>query len=384
MFRRAAKINPEEFYLWQKFRKAMALQIQIIPHLLQFKFDARTSRGAMHQHQVYYLKLGDPRHPATWGIGECAPLPGLSPEQGPAFGQELKKQVENINKYLNNNAFTDLSSFIYQEGLKHFPSLVFALETAWQDYQQHGFRLLYPGAFTSGEQGIPINGLVWMGDKAFMQEQIHKKLREGYACLKLKIGGLDFDTELEILDAIRRTASARELTLRLDANGAFPASQALERLDKLAAFGIHSIEQPIKPGQPLAMADLCRQSPIPIALDEELIGLKETAEKAALLQNIQPQFIILKPTLVGGLQACAEWIALAEARNIDWWMTSALESNVGLNAISQFTARYPLNKEQGLGTGQLYHNNILSPLTIRKGQLYYEPGLCWDFNVISV
>ena len=357
----------------------MALQIQLIPRLLQFKFDARTSRGAMQQHQVYYLKLADSAPSGHWGIGECAPLPGLSPEHGPAFEQVLETQVKDINFWLKDKAVSDLDSIIYRQEGRNFPSLVFALETAVQDFRQPGAGMIFPGPFTAGDQGIPINGLVWMGNKSFMQEQIRRKLDEGYRCLKLKVGGLDFDTELEILQAVRRIAGAGELTIRLDANGAFSPAQALDRLQQLAAFDIHSIEQPIRQGQTEAMAALCRQSPVPIALDEELIGINRREDKAALLQALQPQYIILKPTLLGGMAAAAEWIALAEDKGLGWWITSALESNVGLNAISQFTARYPLQMEQGLGTGQLYRNNIPSPLTIRAGVLYYDPAKSWSF-----
>jgi o-succinylbenzoate synthase len=356
----------------------MAWHIEIIPHLLHFKFDARTSRGAMQHHQVYYLKLSADGQDHHYGVGECAPLPGLSPEHGPDFQQVLEAQLKDINSWLKSNDISYFESVIYRKELKAFPALVFALETAWQDVRQQGQKILYPGAFTAGQQGIPINGLVWMGDRHFMQEQIRRKLAEGYSCLKLKIGGLDFATELEMLQAIRKTASAEELTIRLDANGAFSATQALDRLQQLAVYDIHSIEQPIRQGQPEAMATLARQSPVPIALDEELIGILGTQAKTELLAAIQPQFIILKPTLVGGMAAAAEWISLARENGIGWWITSALESNIGLNAISQFTARYPLQMEQGLGTGQLYHNNIDSPLTIRNGALYYAPEVPWD------
>lgn len=355
----------------------MAFHLEIIPHALQFKFDARTSRGAMQQHQVYYLKLTNDSHPGRSGTGECAPLPGLSPEHGPDFQQVLEAQVKGINFNLEKHPFISFESVAYADKLKAFPSLAFALETAWLDWQQEGSRILYPGPFTAGQLGIPINGLVWMGDREFMLSQIRKKLEEGYRCLKLKIGGLDFETELAILQAIRQTAGPGALTIRLDANGAFLPAQALERLQQLAVYGIHSIEQPIRQGQWEAMARLVSQSPVPIALDEELIGITRPADMAALIAAIKPHFIILKPTLVGGLAAAAQWISLAETKGIGWWITSALESNIGLNAISQFTARYPLQTEQGLGTGQLYHNNIASPLTIRNGELFYDPAAAW-------
>jgi O-succinylbenzoate synthase len=364
-------------YLYRKIGSHMAWHIEIIPHLLQFKFDARTSRGAMQQHQVYYLHLSDTRHNHPAGMGECAPLPGLSPGHGPDYQQVLETQVKDINSWLKTNEIENLESVIYREELKENPALVFALETAVRDFRQQGKKLLYPGPFTAGQQGLPINGLVWMGDRHFMQRQIRRKLDKGYRCLKLKIGGLDFDTEREILQAIRKTAGAADLSIRLDANGAFAPAQALERLQQLAVYDIHSIEQPIRQGQAGAMAALTRQSPIPIALDEELIGIHRREDKAALLTALQPQYIILKPTLVGGMAAAAEWIALAEENEIGWWITSALESNIGLNAISQFTATYPVQMEQGLGTGQLYHNNIDSPLTICAGQLYYDPARSW-------
>ncbi|MDQ4139879.1 MAG: o-succinylbenzoate synthase, partial [Bacteroidota bacterium] len=225
--------------------------------------------------------------------------------------------------------------------------------------------------------GIPINGLIWMGDRAFMQHQIEKKLQEGYSCLKLKIGGLDFESELKILQQIREVANAQNLTIRLDANGAFSPMDARQKLEQLAKYNIHSIEQPIKPGQLEVMANLCNQSPVPIALDEELIGIVEQNEKQQLLSIIQPTYIILKPTLIGGFAATREWITQAETKGIKWWMTSALESNIGLNAISQFTGQFNLEREQGLGTGQLYHNNIESPLQIKSGKLYYNTTKEW-------
>ncbi|MDX5436667.1 MAG: o-succinylbenzoate synthase, partial [Pontibacter sp.] len=214
------------------------------------------------------------------------------------------------------------------------------------------------------------NGLIWMGDRKFMQQQIEKKLTEGYTCLKLKIGSLDFATELEILQSIREVATANELTVRVDANGAFAPQEAFKKLERLARYELHSIEQPIKQGQQKEMAQLCAYTPIPIALDEELIGMRVPEEQAGLLDGVRPQYIILKPTLVGGLAASAAWIKLAEERGIGWWMTSALESNIGLNAISQFTAQYPVTLPQGLGTGQLYHNNIPSALQIKQGELW--------------
>ncbi|WP_299699979.1 o-succinylbenzoate synthase [uncultured Pontibacter sp.] len=352
----------------------MPLRLSLIPHQLQFKFDARTSRGAMTTHQVYYLVLSESVDPAIRGIGECAPLAGLSIDAIPALLPKLNEVIDWINQ--SEMGMTDLKAELESDALEDFPSIRFALETAVLDLKQGGMRKLYDNTFSRGEQGIPINGLIWMGDKAFMQEQIRKKLGEGYTCLKLKIGSLDFATELDLLKQIREVAGPEELTIRVDANGAFAPDGAFRKLERLSRYSLHSIEQPIKQGQLEHMQQLCAYTPIPIALDEELIGVKESARQMELLDFIKPQYIILKPTLVGGLQASADWIDLAEKRKIGWWMTSALESNIGLNAISQFTANYEVSMPQGLGTGQLYHNNIASPLEIREGRLWYS-GAVW-------
>lgn len=361
----------------------MSLKLAVIPHTLQFKFNALTSRGAMQQHQVYYIKLQDTQNQEVIGLGECAPLPGLSPEHNTSFGNFLQNQVEDLNKNIKEIALNNLETIIYSGKLKEVPSLLFALETAWLDLKAGGKKILWDNSFSRGQAGIPINGLIWMGDKGFMQEQIKKKLHEGFSCLKLKIGSLDFNTELEILAAIRKVATAEELIIRVDANGAFTPTEALSKFEKLAAYGLHSIEQPIRAGQWAAMQELCKNSPVPIALDEELIGIHANAQKELLLQTIKPPYIILKPTLLGGIHATTEWISLAEQQGIDWWITSALESNIGLNAISQFTAQYLITREQGLGTGQLYHNNIHSPLTIRNGHLFYDENNQWNLHLIN-
>jgi o-succinylbenzoate synthase len=349
----------------------MALQTAFIPYTLDFKFDARTSRGAISQHQVYFIKLWHAADPTIVGLGECAPLAGLSIDHRPDMVQKLENVCQTINAGKAETINLDKLE------LQEWPAIRFALETALLDLQNGGKRLIYENAFSSGETGIPINGLVWMGDKDFMQQQISQKLAQGYSCLKLKIGGLDFTTELEILQSIREAASEKELTIRVDANGAFAPNEAFKKLEQLAKYDIHSIEQPIKQGQWKAMAELCAYTPVPIALDEELIGVQAPDKQTELLETIHPQYIILKPTLVGGLQASADWIELVEERSIGWWMTSALESNIGLNAISQFTANYSLTLPQGLGTGQLYHNNIASPLQIEQGKLWYREKQEW-------
>lgn len=355
----------------------MAIQASVQKNDLQFKFEARTSRGAMPQHEVFYLKVWEDTAPEIVGIGECAPLPGLSPEYSAGFEFWLRNWTAEFNRFNLPGENLNISKLITQFNLQNWPSVRFGLETAVLDWQNNGRKILFDNSFSRSEEGIPINGLIWMGNKTFMQEQIQKKLNEGYSCLKLKIGGLDFTTELAILRQIRYIASASYLTIRLDANGAFKIQEAKTKLEQLAAYDIHSIEQPIKPQQPQYMAKLCAESPIPVALDEELIGIIEPAARQELLAAIKPTYIILKPTLLGGFRATRDWIALAEASGINWWITSALESNIGLNAISQFTAEFKPDTEQGLGTGQLYHTNIAAPLQIRSGKLYYNALEKW-------
>lgn len=346
----------------------MSLQLSYNPHTLQFKFDARTSRGAISEHKVYFVNVWDTATPEVYGRGECAPLAGLSMDYRPDLEHKLLQVAVLVN---NQQVELSIDAALPQElGLQEWPALRFALETALLDLENGGNGLIYDNAFSRGERGIPINGLVWMGDREFMQQQIEQKLNDGYTCLKLKIGSLDFKTELEILQSIREVAGADQLTVRVDANGAFAPQEAYKKLERLAKYELHSIEQPIRQGQVQETAQLCAYTPVPIALDEELIGVQEPEAKVELLESIKPQYIILKPTLVGGLAASAEWISMAEARQIGWWMTSALESNIGLNAIAQFTAQCDITLPQGLGTGQLYHNNIPSPLQIRHGELW--------------
>lgn len=329
----------------------------------------------MRTHQVYYLHLSDSDEPEVIGVGECAPLPGLSIDARPDLEAKLRQLAADVTaRQLTVN---DLQLMLKSADLREWPAIRFALETALLDMQQGGIKKLYANDFSEGRAGIPINGLIWIGEKNFMQEQIKKKLSEGYTCLKLKIGSLDFATELDILHQIREVAGPEDLTIRVDANGAFAPGEAFRKLERLSRYSLHSIEQPIRQGRPEQMQQLCAYTPIPIALDEELIGVQEMEKQVELLDFIKPQFIILKPTLLGGMQASADWIKLAEERRIDWWMTSALESNIGLNAISQFTANYTISIPQGLGTGQLYHNNIDSPLQIRKGWLWYSGG-SWE------
>jgi len=342
---------------------------------LRFNFPARTSRGALAEHVAWYLHLTHSDHPTIVGLGEAAPLAGLSPDYGPGFAGAVAVLCERLNaNRLDSLVLAEVPALVGPG----WPALTFALETAVLDLATGGRRQLYANAFSQGRAVLPINGLVWMGDADFMREQIQQKLAAGYSCLKLKIGSLDFATELAILAEIRAVAGPERLTLRVDANGAFAPADAPRKLAQLAEFGIHSIEQPLAAGQTAAFAALCRTTPLPIALDEELIGVPDPTCQAALLDEIRPAYIVLKPTLLGGHAATRRWIALAEARGMGWWLTSALESNVGLNAVAQLTAEYDVRGfPQGLGTGQLYHNNVEAPLHVGDGVLRYDPAGSW-------
>ncbi|MBT9393739.1 o-succinylbenzoate synthase [Hymenobacter sp. NST-14] len=352
------------------------LQLRHSRRTLRFNFPARTSRGALTEHTAHYLHLHDEAAPGRVGWGEAAPLAGLSPDHRPDFAATLEGFVRDFNRrQLRELLPEEAAALVGPE----WPALRFALETAALDWQRGGRHQLYDNAFSRGEAGLPINGLVWMGEVDFMRDQIEKKLAAGYDCLKLKIGGLDFATELRILADIRAVAGPERLTLRVDANGAFGAAEALGKLEQLARYELHSIEQPIAAGQWPALARVCRHSPVPVALDEELIGLTEPARQRELLELTQPAYLILKPTLLGGLGASRAWMELAETHRIGWWLTSALESNVGLNAISQLAGSYGRpGFPQGLGTGQLYHNNLEAPLSIRAGHLHYAPAGHWE------
>jgi len=344
-------------------------------YTLDFKFDAGTSRGVLTTHNVRYLIISGEKDYSTFGIGECAPLKGLSIDDRPGLDEKLDEVCRLISK---KNSVDDCVE-IYKY-LQEWPSIRFALETALLDLQHGGKRKLFENDFTSGIKGIPINGLIWMGDFNFMEKQLWEKLEQGFNCIKIKVGAIDFNRECSLLEKIRTKFSPEQIEIRLDANGAFTEKDAENKLKQLSAFTIHSIEQPVKAGQIELMKHLCTLNIIPVALDEELIGVHKEDAKIELLQKINPQYIILKPTLLGGFQHCREWINAADESRAGWWLTSALESNVGLNAIAQFA--YTLNSPmpQGLGTGKLYHNNIDSPLVIQSGSLYYDPSQNWNFN----
>jgi len=327
-------------------------------YTLNFKRPSGTSRGILTTKDSWFLEVWREDQPEIRGKGEASIIKTLSPEWNEHYPTFLEGVANNINHYIAN-----------PEELHDFPSVFFALETALKDLENGGKGIIYASDFTKKQAPIKINGLIWMGDKAFMLEQIKEKIAAGFDCIKLKIGAIDFETELNLLAFIRENYSKDQIELRVDANGAFPPEQALDKLKALAQFDLHSIEQPIKQGQYKAMHDLCKATPLPIALDEELIGITDFEQKRELLTTIQPQYIILKPSLIGGIKGSDEWIALAEELNIGWWITSALESNVGLNAIAQYTFTKNNPMPQGLGTGQLYTNNTPSGLTIANGHL---------------
>lgn len=342
---------------------------------LDFRFDAGTSRGVLKTRDVYWIKAFDPRNPEVVGWGEAAPLIKLSPDYREDFEGILREILQKLNAEtweLGQEAVLFKLKELIPFSL---PSIRFGLETAILDWLNGGKRRILTNAFYDFQKPIPINGLIWMGDRDFMFQQIDQKLAEGFDCIKMKIGAIDFEQEIELLTYIRSKFSSDQITLRVDANGAFSPNEALVKLERLAGIEIHSIEQPIPAGNWNGMRDLCKITPLAIALDEELIGVKEKKE---LLDQIQPQHIILKPTLLGGILETQEWIRLAEECGIGWWMTSALESNIGLNAISQLASTFDPLIPQGLGTGKLYHNNLDSPLEIRSGQIHYNPTKSWE------
>lgn len=348
------------------------ISARLIQNHLQFKVPAGTSRGVLQTKPTWFLVL---KHHLTGniGMGECSIIPNLSIDDKPEIEGELTNLVHRINA----NNIPSLGEY------SEWPAIQFALETALEDLAYSDNFSPYPGDFSKGEKAIPINGLVWMGNEGFMKEQIQKKIEEGFDCIKMKIGAIDFETELNILKSIRKNFSSNQIELRVDANGAFPPNEALSNLERLSKFEIHSIEQPIKQNQWKEMALLAANSPIPIALDEELIGITDKGLQIQMLNFIQPQYIILKPSLLGGIQASEQWVSIAENMNIGWWATSALESNIGLNTIAQWVSNKKTKMPQGLGTGKLFTNNIDSPLTIKSGELAYDLKKVWNTSILS-
>lgn len=339
------------------------------PYVLKFKFSAGTSRGVLHEKISYFISIQHRDNPEVIGLGECGLLPGLSYDDRPEYEENLRWLCQNINAPADQ----------LDAELVEFPSIRFGLEMALADLANGGKRLFYDTPFYRGNAPLAINGLIWMGSTDDMSRQVEEKINAGFRCIKLKIGALDFEEEIRLLRNLRKQFSADEIEIRVDANGAFAPDEALKKLEKLAAFDLHSIEQPIAAGQPDAMANLCEKTPVPIALDEELIGVFDEQKQKNLLEQINPQYIILKPSLVGGWKASEKWIAHAESVGAGWWITSALESNVGLNAIAQWTATLKNTMPQGLGTGQLFTNNFASPLKISQGQLR-NFGSSWNLE----
>ncbi len=351
------------------------IRLDFIKRTLVFRFDAGTSRGVLKTRDVYWIKAFAADRPEVNGWGEAAPLINLSPDYEGRFDEKLRHYLDKAEELIWLKNEEDI--LMQVKALVPFdaPSVRFGLETALLDLLHGGKKKIVDNPFYTQHTSIPINGLIWMGDRDFMHSQIREKLDQGFTCIKMKIGSIDFDQEIELLEDIRSAYNKDKITLRVDANGAFVPSEAMQKLERLAELDIHSIEQPIRAGLHDQMEELCASTPVPIALDEELIGGQD---KSKLLDRIRPQHIILKPTLLGGVLETREWVKSAEQRGIGWWVTSALESNIGLNAIAQLTSSFAPSIPQGLGTGKLYHNNLNSPLEIGRGELWYNEKTDWE------
>lgn len=333
---------------------------------LVFNFEAITSRQTMKVKETYFLRVWDDRNPQRRGVGECAIFRGLSSDDTPFY----ESRIADLCRSIDSVRLSDIRE----------SSLRFGFETAMADLRADAPFDLWPGAWSRGEQGLEINGLVWMGDYPTMQRRIDEKIAAGFRCIKIKIGSLDFDRELSLLDYIREQHDVNTVELRLDANGAFSPKEALRKIERLARYDIHSIEQPVRAAQWQAMREITRNSPIPVALDEELIGSLDYDRRCRLLDATMPAYVIIKPSLCGGFAYADGWIRDAGEREIGWWATSALESNVGLNAIARWVAAKSPDMPQGLGTGALYTNNVPSPLHVKGSRLYYNTDAAWDLN----
>ncbi|MBD81616.1 MAG: o-succinylbenzoate synthase [Crocinitomicaceae bacterium] len=339
---------------------------------LKFITPGGTSRGILKEKETYFLTIEDDHQ---FGIGECAVFRGLSFDDRPGYLDTLKNVADKIE-----SGFPP-EQIIWE--LTDWPSIQFGLETAIKGLQSSNPFNIFNGDFCQRTRGIEINGLIWMDDWHHMNKQLRKKLEDGFTCIKIKIGAIDFNQELNLLKRIRQEYSGNDVEIRVDANGAFMASNVVEKLEALAEYDLHSIEQPIKKGQWKVMCDLSKAPIVPIALDEELIGITSIAEKEELLNTIKPQYIVLKPALIGGFGGTDEWVSMAEKHNIKWWVTSALESNIGLNAIAQYVDTKGCKMPQGLGTGQLFSNNIPSPLELRSNHLWYGSN-SWDLSNLKL
>lgn len=346
------------------------VQAQYISRPLQFIRPAGTSRGVLLHKPCWYILLRTKN--GLKGMGEVSLIPGLSVEDP----GEMDIKLDHICKLISRGEMDP------SQNLPSLPGVQFALETAMKDMETGGKKVLFPSDFTLGRAGIPTNGLIWMGKREFLMQQIREKVEAGFSVLKMKVGALDFEQEKDVLERIRSEYGVLDLEIRLDANGAWSPDEARRYMEILSAFEIHSIEQPIATGQIEAFAEICHNPVIPVALDEELIGITSKEAQSELLQLIKPRYIILKPGLLGGFSAAGQWIKVAEELNIGWWITSALESNIGLNAIAQWTASREVNRPQGLGTGSLYKNNIPSKLMMEGDSLWHRPDLSWDLKGI--
>lgn len=346
------------------------MRLEFAPYLLKFKEASGTSRGVLTEKPTFLLKVYDEKEPEHFGLGEAAVFPGLSPEADGNYVWKLTELLANVAI----GKPTDLS--------RH-SSIQFGFEQALLDYSNDCRGIYFPTEFTEGKKQIEINGLVWMGDYDQMLERLEEKLKEGFKCIKLKIGAILWADELEIIHRIRKTYNESDLMIRVDANGGFSYETCGLKLRELADLGVHSIEQPIKSGHPELMSRLCKDSPLPIALDEELIGKGTLEERIKTLEEIKPQYIILKPALCGGFSGASEWIEEAEKRGIGWWITSALESNVGLNAIAQYTVSVHAQGPQGLGTGELFTNNFDTPICRAADYIGFNPDIPFDYSQFS-
>ncbi len=337
-------------------------------YMLLFKQPSGTSRGVLTNKETWFIVL---EKDEKKGVGECGILRGLSADDRPDYEEKLQWVCDNIH----------LGEEKLWNELLEFPSIQFGVEMAFLSLKSENPFVLFPSKFTSGQKSITINGLVWMGNEEFMKEQIEDKIAQGFSCIKLKIGAIDFDKEIALLRFIRQNFDEKTIEIRVDANGSFSENDALYKINQITGFKLHSIEQPIQKNHTDMMSVLCKETKLPIALDEELIGVFLSEEKEQLLQKIKPQYIILKPSFIGGFRGTLEWISIAEKLNIGWWVTSALESNIGLNAIAQFTFGLNNLMPQGLGTGSLYTNNFDCPLQVSQGQLWYRNELDWKIDL---
>lgn len=357
------------------------LELSFKEYTLNFKFKAGTSRGVLKEKKTFIIKVV---HEGRAGFGEAGPLAKLSIDDR----EDLPQKLSNIATSISKHDLPETREKAYGLALElagpDWPSIRFGLETAFLNLLSTEEMGVFDNGFILGNAKIPINGLIWMGHMEHMLGQVTTKVKQGFDCIKMKIGSLDFDMECDILEYIRKKYYTSGLTLRVDANGAFKPDEALAKLNRLSRFDLHSVEQPIRAGQVDEMKQLCKATPVPIALDEELIGIYSYDDKMALLKKIMPQFIILKPMLVGGFRSCNEWIGIANQLGIGWWITSALESNIGLSAICQYTYDLGVSMHQGLGTGQLYHNNFPSPLTIEGGNIRYDGDKNWDLKALQL